>query len=95
MARSVVTAAWSPSAASLRPTPPVPRLAHLVRRPVPNSAPHPARRYMGRWYQTYANLLEDLTFENASLCDTADYARALGVRHREGMGAVRLQHCCC
>jgi len=30
--------------------------------------------FMGRWYQAYDNLIEQATFENASLCDTADYA---------------------
>ena len=31
-------------------------------------------QYLGRWYQVYADLAVDLTFENSSLCDTADYA---------------------
>ncbi len=31
-------------------------------------------QYLGRWYQVYADLAVDLTFENSSFCDTADYA---------------------
>lgn len=31
-------------------------------------------QYLGRWYQIYADLAVDATFENSSLCDTADYA---------------------
>lgn len=31
-------------------------------------------QYLGRWYQIYADLAVDLTFENSSYCDTADYA---------------------
>jgi len=30
-------------------------------------------QYLGRWYQVYADLAVDLTFENSSYCDTADY----------------------
>jgi lipocalin len=30
-------------------------------------------KYLGRWYQVYADLAVDLTFENSSYCDTADY----------------------
>ncbi len=29
--------------------------------------------YLGRWYQTYSDLIVEATFENASYCDTADY----------------------
>lgn len=29
--------------------------------------------YLGRWYQIYADLAVDVTFENSSLCDIADY----------------------
>ncbi len=29
--------------------------------------------YLGRWYQTYADLAVDATFENSSYCVTADY----------------------
>lgn len=31
-------------------------------------------QYLGRWYQIYADLFVDATFENSSFCDTADYA---------------------
>jgi lipocalin len=31
-------------------------------------------QYLGRWYQVYADLAVDFTFENSSFCDTADYA---------------------
>jgi apolipoprotein D and lipocalin family protein len=31
-------------------------------------------QYLGRWYQVYADLFVDATFENSSFCDTADYA---------------------
>lgn len=31
-------------------------------------------QYLGHWYQIYADLAVDITFENSSLCDTADYA---------------------
>jgi apolipoprotein D and lipocalin family protein len=31
-------------------------------------------QYLGRWYQVYADLAVDITFENSSFCDTADYA---------------------
>ena len=31
-------------------------------------------QYLGRWYQVYADLAVDITFENSSYCDTADYA---------------------
>lgn len=30
-------------------------------------------QYLGRWYQVYADLFVDATFENSSFCDTADY----------------------
>lgn len=30
-------------------------------------------QYLGRWYQVYADLAVDITFENSSYCDTADY----------------------
>ncbi len=30
-------------------------------------------QYLGRWYQVYADLAVDITFENSSFCDTADY----------------------
>lgn len=30
-------------------------------------------QYLGRWYQVYADLFVDATFENKSFCDTADY----------------------
>ena len=30
-------------------------------------------KYLGRWYQIYADLAVDLTFENSSYCVTADY----------------------
>jgi apolipoprotein D and lipocalin family protein len=30
-------------------------------------------QYLGRWYQVYADLAVDVTFENSSYCDTADY----------------------
>lgn len=30
-------------------------------------------QYLGRWYQVYADLLVDGTFERDSFCDTADY----------------------
>ncbi len=30
-------------------------------------------QYLGRWYQIYADLAVDFTFENSSFCDTADY----------------------
>lgn len=30
-------------------------------------------QYLGRWYQVYADLFVDATFENSSYCDTADY----------------------
>ena len=31
-------------------------------------------QYLGRWYQMYADLAVDFTFENSSYCDTADYS---------------------
>lgn len=31
-------------------------------------------QYLGHWYQIYADLAVDITFENSSLCDSADYA---------------------
>ena len=30
-------------------------------------------QYLGRWYQVYGDLAVDITFENSSYCDTADY----------------------
>jgi apolipoprotein D and lipocalin family protein len=30
-------------------------------------------RYLGRWYQVYADLAVYATFENSTFCDTADY----------------------
>jgi lipocalin len=30
-------------------------------------------KYLGRWYQAYADLAVYLTFENSTFCDTADY----------------------
>lgn len=30
-------------------------------------------QYLGRWYQVYADAAVDITFENSSYCDTADY----------------------
>lgn len=30
-------------------------------------------RYLGRWYQAYADLAVYATFENSTFCDTADY----------------------
>lgn len=30
-------------------------------------------QYLGHWYQVYSDLAVDLTFENSSYCDTADY----------------------
>lgn len=30
-------------------------------------------QYLGRWYQVYSDLAVELSFENNSLCDTADY----------------------
>lgn len=30
-------------------------------------------QYLGRWYQVYSDLFVEATFENSSLCDTADY----------------------
>jgi lipocalin len=29
--------------------------------------------YLGHWYQVYSDLFVEASFENASLCDTADY----------------------
>ena len=31
-------------------------------------------QYLGHWYQVYSDLFVEGTFENSSLCDTADYA---------------------
>ncbi len=31
-------------------------------------------QYLGHWYQMYSDLFVDATFENSSVCDTADYA---------------------
>lgn len=43
--------------------------------------------YLGRWYQTYADLAVDATFENSSYCVTADYGMnpngTISVENRE------------
>jgi len=43
--------------------------------------------YLGHWYQMYANLAVDITFENHSLCDSADYGiypnKTISVFNRE------------
>jgi lipocalin len=32
------------------------------------------QKYLGRWYQAYADLAVYATFENSTFCDTADYS---------------------
>ena len=48
--------------------------------------------YLGRWYQMYSDLIVEATFENASLCDTADYGLwpngTISVWNRERQYAV-------
>ncbi len=44
-------------------------------------------QYLGRWYQVYSDLFVEGTFENSSLCDTADYGlypnKTISVLNRE------------
>ena len=49
-------------------------------------------QYLGRWYQVYADLFVDATFENSSFCDTADYGiypnNTISVLNRERQYSV-------
>ena len=48
--------------------------------------------YLGRWYQMYADLSVDITFENSSYCVTADYGNypngTISVLNRERQYSV-------